>query len=141
MSDNNSAETLKTKRTLCNIDIKTIIKTPSRSLNMNQPHEPNNSRTTSWGKIFSEDLVDCEDEELLEQLQIENNNILIAKRILRRSDTGLKPTRLIRIKFGTLQIPSRVLCCQESFKVDPYIYTPSQKMCQMQKIWSHCRTM
>ena len=29
VSDNDCAETLKTKRTLCNIDIKTIIKTPS----------------------------------------------------------------------------------------------------------------
>ena len=135
VSDNVSAETLKTKRTLCNIDIKIIIKKLSRSLNMNQPHEPNNSRTTSWGKIFCEDLVDCEDEDILEQLQIENTNILMAKKILRRSDTGFKPTRLIRIKFGTPQIPSRVLCCLESFKVEPYI--PPPKKCAKCKRFGH----
>ena len=59
----------------------------------------------------------------------------MAKKILRRSDTGFKPTRLIRIKFGTPQIPSRVLCCLESFKVEPYI--PPPKKCAKCKRYGH----
>ena len=102
---------------------------------MSRIHEPNNSRTTSWGKIFSDELAECEDEDLLEQLQLENNNILIAKRILRGSATDRKPTSLIRIKSDTPQIPPRVFCFLESFKFELYI--PSPKKCANCKRFGH----
>ena len=93
-----------------------------------------NSRTTSWGKFFSHDLFECEDEELLEQMQIENENIILAKRIF-KGGFERKATRLIRIKFGTPSTPDKVFCCSEAYSVTTY--TPPPTKCSNCKKFGH----
>ena len=108
---------------------------PRRQTHLNENlANTGNPRSTSWGKIFSDELFECEDDELLSQLQIENNNIILAKRI-HRGGAERKPTRLIRIKFNLPKTPDKVFCCSDSYSVDKY--TPPPIKCSNCKLYRH----
>ena len=129
-------ERLKEITTLNTIPVIITQKTlPLNTPSLNTPSSSSQStRTTSWGKIYSDDLFDCEDEELLEQLQGENENILLAKRIF-RGGIEKKPTRLIRIKFNTIHTPDKIFCCSDAYTVTSY--TPPPTKCSKCKKFGH----
>ena len=78
-----------------------------------------------WGKIFSQNLFNCEDGEILEELQAENDDIIEAKRIFRGKDK--RRTRLIKVRFSSTQLPESVYCLKVKYNVIPFI--PPVKKC------------
>ena len=71
---------------------------------------PTNSgpREYTWGKFYSPALFYSSDEEILEELQEENENIILAKRLHKGSDKI--PTRLLKIKFHSSRRPDYFYC-------------------------------
>ena len=114
-------EALKHIKTLCNYDVTVEFQTQTRSFT---PHtQAPNTRTISWGKFFSHELVNCTDEDLLEQLQAENADILLAKRMFRTAADGSRaPSKLIKIKFDTPTIYDIIFCLNLAYNVE--LYTP-----------------
>ena len=128
IKENTDTEQIKNKTTLCGKEI-TIFETSQNQTNPTHPRpRDDNSRQTSWGKIYSDDLADCNDTEILEQLKIENEHIIMARRILRGPTRN--PTKFIRIKFNTPKHPRKVYCCSDAYTVTPYV-PPPQKMHKM----------
>ena len=78
-----------------------------------------------WGKFFSHDLINCEDGEVLEELQRDNDNITEAKRIYKGRDK--QRTRLIKVKFNSYEIPKKNYCLGVSYDIIPFI--PPVKKC------------
>ena len=87
-----------------------------------------------WGKIYSQNLFFCSDEEINEQLQEDNIGILFAKRICRGESRT--PTRLIRIKFKGNVLPKECFCLgSRPYEVTPYF--PPVKRCNKCKKYGH----
>ena len=133
IKENTDTEQIKNKTTLCGKEI-TIFETSQNQTNPTHPRpRDDNSRQTSWGKIYSDDLADCNDTEILEQLKIENEHIVMARRILRGPTRN--PTKFIRIKFNTPKHPRKVYCCSDAYTVTPYV--PPPKKCIKCKKYGH----
>ena len=121
---------LRKLKSLCGHDITVQVSSTSR-------HTSNTlqSRTISWGKIFSHELFLCTDDEILSQLQSENEHILSAKRIHRTSERI--PTRLIKIKFDRPTIPDKIYCLNSAYDLE--IFIPPPKKCMKCKEYGHWR--
>ena len=87
-----------------------------------------------WGKIYSNNLFFCSDEEINEQLQEDNKGIIFAKRICRGASRA--PTRLIRIKFKGNVLPEECFCLgSRPYEVTPYF--PPVKRCNKCQKYGH----
>ena len=130
LENNLDLEALKKLKTLYGHNVTVQVQTLQIASTTHSPNIPtaDNSRTISWGKIFSEDLLHSSDEEILYQLQQENANILSAKKITRMRNGSEVITRLVKIKFNSPTIPEKVYCLAVSHNV--ILYIPPPKKCK-----------
>ena len=92
-------------------------------------------RTYVWGKFYSRELINCDDSELLEELRLENENIIEAKRI-HRGGQRIR-TSIIKVKFNGTTLPRDVYCLGMMFDGEPFI--PPVKKCYKCKMYNIVR--
>ena len=88
-----------------------------------------------WGKIYSRPLINCSDDEILEELNYDRYNpeILEAKRIYRGREK--QRTSLIKIKFKDSIRPKSVHCLGIAYDVTEFF--PPVKKCHKCNVYNH----
>ena len=88
-----------------------------------------------WGKIYSRPLINCSDNEILEELNYDRHNpeIVEAKRIYRGKDK--QRTSLIKLKFKDSIRPKSVHCLGIIYDVTEFI--PPVKKCHNCSVYNH----